>query len=492
MRTLSVLLTLASLLAIPLSSSGAPPDKDITFSEHIAPLFQEKCVACHRDGAAGPFSLTDYASSKRRARTILHTIESGYMPPWHAIGGDIPLVGERLLTEPQRSLIKSWVENGSPEGDPALLPPQKSFPSGWPLGEPDLVLTMQEAYELPADGADIYRNFVIPTGLKKNQHLKAIAFRPSTPEVVHHALIYVDSSGRARKEDEADPKPGFSEMPVGQGSGRQVGGWVPGASPHPLPEGLAHSLPAKSDIVLQTHFHLSGKPEKEQSQVGLYFSDKPSTRPFTAIQIPPVFGAFAGIDIKPGAPQTTIVDAFTLPVDVTAFGTHPHSHYRGKSLRMTALLPDSKKPITLINIPEWDMNWQEEYRFAKPVALPAGTRLETTVVWDNSAASTDNPIVPPVRVRWGLESYDEMGSVDLFVIPDGDKKQAEAAMKTLRNEYRDHVVWSAGSHVLTPDKLAIFGLLRDKALSKFDHNGDGHLDHNEKLAARASLKTDLP
>ncbi|CAN5120474.1 hypothetical protein BH23VER1_BH23VER1_23810 [soil metagenome] len=252
---------------------------------------------------------------------------------------------------------------------------------------------------------------------------------------------------------------------------------------------MAHTLPPGSDIVLQTHFHPSGKPAREQSIVGLYFGDRPPELPFTSIQIPPLFGAFAGIDLQPGAKDTEIRDTFELPDAVRAFGAHAHSHYRGKSLRMTAHLPGGETFI-LLNIPQWDMDWQEEYRFAEMVDLPAGTRLTTVVAWDNSAEAATNPVVPPVRVRWGLESYDEMGSIDLFVTP--APSAGPDAMKSLRDRYRAHVVWSAGSHVLAPDKLAVFGELREAAIARFDRDGDGRLDTEEREAARASLGRALP
>jgi len=176
-------------------------------------------------------------------------------------------------------------------------------------------------------------------------------------------------------------------------------------------------------------------------------------------------------------------------VPVHAFGTHAHAHYRGKSLRMIARTPDGGS-ITLLDIPDWDMDWQEDYRFTEQVFLPAGTRLEVDVAWDNSAESTDNPVVPPVQVHWGFESYDEMGSIDLFVVPAGDtRKQASARMKTLKTAYRRHLVWRAGEHVLRPDKLAVFGELRRKAIERFDRNGDGFLGFEEREAAAASLKT---
>ncbi|MAS93815.1 MAG: hypothetical protein CMO55_11540 [Verrucomicrobiales bacterium] len=479
MRSIFLLPFALAPLAIPLQ--GAP-----TYTKDIAPVMNEKCVTCHRPGASAPFQLTDYDSVRRRAKTIERVIDRGYMPPWHAIGGDVAIEGDRRLTEDEKQLIQDWVAAGRPEGDPADMPEPLEFPDGWLLGEPDLVLTMDEAYELPADGPDIYRNFVIASGLKEEKYLKAVEFRASSPEVVHHALIYVDSSGRSREVDKQDPEPGFAEMPVGEGTGRQVSGWVPGTLPKPLPEGLAHKVPAGSDIVIQTHFHLTGKPEKEASTVGLYFTDTPPKKPFTSIQVPPVFGAFSGIDLAPGADDVTIVDTFEIPVEVEAFGLQPHAHYRGKSLNLTAALPDGTEQV-LLNIPEWDMNWQEEYRFENPVILPAGTKLTSTIAWDNSAESTDNPIVPPVRVRWGFESFDEMGSIDLFVVPTGKNPGRE--MKTLRNAYRDHVVWVAGKHVLGEDKLRGFGELREAAIAKLDSDGDGKLSAEERTEARRLLSS---
>jgi len=388
----------------------------------------------------------------------------------------------------QIATLRAWVEAEKPEGDPADLPAPREFAEGWFLGEPDLIIEMKEAYLLPAEGPDIYRNFVVPTGLTKEKFLRAVEFLPRSPEVVHHALLFVEESDKARKADARDAEPGFGEMPIDAAGGRQIGAWVPGAMPRPLPEGLAHRIAAGSDIVVQAHFHLSGKPESEQSTIGLYFTDEPPEKEFTAIQIPPLFGAFSGVDLQPGEDHVEIHDSFELPVPVHAFGAHAHAHYRGKSLRMVAKLPNGES-LNLLNIPDWDMNWQEDYRFAEQVFLPAGTRLEVDVAWDNSAKSSDNAVVPPVRVRWGFESLDEMGSIDIFVVPAGDGRENTAQMKTLRSTYREHLVWCAGEHVLRPDKLAIFGELRQRAIERFDRNGDGFLGLEERVAASASLKT---
>jgi hypothetical protein len=475
--------------ALPFFASGE--EQPLTYCRDIAPLLQQKCVECHREGGGGPFSLQSYRDASRKARTIVRVVEDRFMPPWHAIGGDIPLEGDRRLTAQEIEIIRAWAKAGKPEGDPADLPPPRQFAKGWHLGQPDLVVTMAEAYDLPAEGPDVYRNFVVSTGLKEEKFLRAIEFRADSPEIVHHALLFLDGSGKARRADAKDDEPGFGEMPIDAAGGKQVGGWVPGATPRPLPRGLAFRVSPGADIVIQTHFHPSGKPESEQSTIALYFTDEPPEKEFTTLQIPPFFGAFSGVDLLPDEDHVEIHDSFELPVDVHAFGAHAHAHYRGKSMRMVAKLPNGEA-LNLLNIPDWDMDWQEDYRFVEQVFLPAGTRLEVDVVWDNSAESTKNPVIPPVRVRWGFESLDEMGSIDLFVVPAGDRNQNTAGMKTLRSAYREHLVWCAGEHVLRPDKLAIFGELRRKAIARFDKNGDGYLGLEEREAAKLSLKEALP
>jgi hypothetical protein len=158
----------------------------------------------------------------------------------------------------------------------------------------------------------------------------------------------------------------------------------------------------------------------------------------------------------------------------------------GKSIRLTARLPDGES-VTLLNIPDWDLNWQEEYRFREMVDLPAGTALTSEIMWDNSSERATNPVVPPVRVRWGFESFDEMGSVDLLVVPQGPNPNE--AMKKLRQSYREHLTWVAGSHVLSSEKLTVFGKMRHQAMARFDRNGDGILGHEEREEAEAALRT---
>jgi hypothetical protein len=195
-----------------------------------------------------------------------------------------------------------------------------------------------------------------------------------------------------------------------------LGGWAVGAGPRVLPEGLARSLPKGSDLVLQMHFHPTGKTESEQASIGFYFAAAPPQRTLTALQLPPVFGALAGINIPAGEKRYVIRDSFTLPIDVEVIGGGAHAHYLATDMRLTATLPDGQRR-ELLGIPDWKFNWQEAYYFNEPVRLPKGTRLDVEIAYDNSTDNPDNPNHPPRRVTFGQQSTDEMGAVTIEIVP---------------------------------------------------------------------------
>ncbi|HZM60211.1 MAG TPA: cytochrome c [Vicinamibacterales bacterium] len=412
----------------------------VTFSEHVAPIVFANCISCHRPGEAAPFSLLSYRDARPLAKAIASATASKVMPPWKAGPSDFAFENARRLTDEQIAIIQRWVADGAPEGDPAKTPALPRFTEGWQLGTPDLAVSMSEAFEVPAKGPDVYRNFVVPLNLDRDTWVRAIDFRPSARSVVHHSLFFLDASGGAREQDALDAVPGF---PGGMGGGRVVGqgrglaailgngdaraqadgvaraaglgGWALGGRALELPSGLAFFVPKGSDLILSTHFHPSGKVEREKSSVGLYFASGPPTQAFTSIQLPPVFGVFEGVDIPAGQERYTISDSFVIPIDVRAFAVGAHAHYLAKEFTMKATLPDGAVK-TLLSIGDWDFSWQERYRFKEFVALPKGTRLDVTVSYDNSAANKRNPSRPPVRVYWGEESTDEMGSIGLQVV----------------------------------------------------------------------------
>ena len=399
------------LLLFPLVASAAP----VTFSEHIAPIVYNQCAGCHRPGEAAPFTLMSYQDVAKRGKLIASVTAARYMPPWHAQPADVPYRDERRLSDAQIALIQEWVKAGMPEGDPKKAPKLPEFPQGWQLGKPDVIVKLPRAYHVAAAGPDIYRNFVIPVGLTEDKWIRAIEVRPSAPKAVHHMLYYGDPTGTARQLEKPDGSPGFGGQPNPRGT-FGLGSWGAGTQAHFLPDGVARRFPKGTDLIVQEHFHPTGKEETEQTLIGLYFASEPPERGLVGIQLPIDFGLFAGVKIPAGDKSYAVRDSFTLPVDVDAFAVSAHAHYIGKSMKLTATLPSGETKL-LLWIKSWDFAWQDGYFFKDFLTLPKGTRLVGEVTWDNSAENPHNPKSPPVTVNWGEESYDEMGSVTLSLVP---------------------------------------------------------------------------
>jgi len=479
-------LQLVSILILGVSLQGkeTSSNKTITFSEHIAPIVFSNCSSCHRPNEAAPFSLLNYRDVQKRGELIIDVVEDRYMPPWHAQSKDFEFQDHRGLSENEISLMLDWVESGMAEGDPSKLPALPKFTEGWQLGVPDLVVSMEKGYTLYADGPDIYRNFVIPLNLDEDKWIQAIEFRPGKRSVVHHSLFYYDTSGQAREQDAADPIPGYKSMGGAQREGSSIGGWAVGGIPKNLPDGLAHFLPKGSDLILSTHFHPSGKKETEVSTIGFYFSNEPPKERFTAIQLPPVFGALSGVNIPAGESNYSKTDSFVLPVDVKAFGISSHAHYLGKRMKMTATLPNNEVKELLL-ITNWDFSWQEQYRFKDFVYLPAGTRLDGEVVWDNSKDNVNNPNDPPVTVRWGRESSDEMGSVTLQMVA-ADKSEFGKLNQAIRKHTTDSRQNMRSGQFAGRGGNNREGLLK-RMIERFDKDGDGVLSPSEREQAQAAF-----
>ncbi|HXG48548.1 MAG TPA: hypothetical protein VNO52_13040 [Methylomirabilota bacterium] len=479
-----ILLPALALAAVCASEAAAgnlkPLPEQVTYSEHVAPVLFENCARCHRPGEAAPFALLTYEDARKRSRQIAEVTAKRYMPPWHAESGHVEYSNERRLTEEQIALLGAWHRQGAKEGDPSKTPAPPKFPEGWQLGQPDLVVKMPEPFEVAAEGRDIYWNFVFPLNLTEEKWVRAVEFRPGARSVVHHALYFLDTSGDARKFDARDPKQGYNGMNRSNRQFQSLGGWAVGGEPLLLPEELAWHFPTNSDLVLQTHFHPSGKVEYETSTVGLYFASKPPTRKFTTLQLPPLFGRLSGIDIPAGATNYTVRDSFTTPIDLEAFAVSPHAHYLGKTFLLTATLPDGKVR-TLLKIPDWDFNWQEDCAFKHRIPLPKGTRLDAIITYDNSAENPRNPTSPPKRVKWGPMSTDEMAAMTLSVMPARDEELEE-----LRQAKRQHAI------DLFIDRAQEDPRQRERVemmMTLFDKDTNGKLDPEERPPLRAYLES---
>ena len=437
-----------NLLLLAAGCAATPLLAEVNFSQDVAPIIFKRCTGCHRPGEAAPFPLMSYADVAKHGKLIAAVTAARTMPPWKAMPASYDYKDSRRLTDAELKTIQTWAKNGMPAGDLAKVPPLPKFTSGWQLGVPDLVLKVDKGFTVPAEGSDLYPYLRFALNLPEDKWLRAIELRPSAPKVVHHVLYYADPADDAKKIEAEQVGANLSGMKFSPLM-TALGGIAVGAQPHLLPEGLALKLPKGTDLMFQYHFHPSGKEEVEQSTVGLYFAKEAPKRTLTGVQLPPAFGLFAGLNIPPGDKDFRVKDSFVLPVDVEAVSVGAHAHYIAKTMKMTATLPDGTIK-TLLDIEDWDFGWQDRYFFENFVTLPKGTKLDSEVSWDNSEGNPKNPSRPPIHVRWGEQTRDEMGSVTLQVIP-----AVESDLADLRGKLREHTNAMARAGVLKDPGLMV-------------------------------------
>ena len=393
------------------AGAGAAP----TYAGEVAAILQRRCQECHRKGQLGPFELISYAQARKRADQLASVVESRRMPPWKATPGVGPRYRNDLsLTAEEVAALVAWAGAGAPEGDPARAPAPREFPGeGWELGTPDLVLEAPE-FRVPADGPDLYRCFVLPTGLAESRYVTAVEFRPGNRRVVHHNLCYIDAGGEARAKDAEDAGPGYACL---TGPGVQVAGdlgiWTPGNEPARLPEGVGRRLPRDANVILQVHYHPTGKPEVDRSRIGLHFARGPIRRTV-------LWNCATDLRMRlpAGDPDVVVRGEWPVPVDVEALAVFPHMHGLGRKIAVSISFPDGRER-ELVRIDDWDPAWQNTYYFEEPLEIPGGSVLKVVGHFDNSAANPRNPNSPPKEVAWGEGITDEMLNGYLFMTRKG-------------------------------------------------------------------------
>jgi len=344
------------------------------------------------------------------------------MPPWKATAG-VPMQHDRRLPASEIETLAKWVDAGTPAGDPTDAPPAREFAKGWALGEPDLVLTMNEEMHLAANGPDHFRCVVLPTGLTEDRMVVGFEVRPGNPKVVHHVINYFDTTGTARrmanefKPTGGDRGPGY-ESPMGIGFAPEdpmavggLGGWTPGMRSVKAHPGTGLVLPKGSDVVLQIHYHRDGKPETDRTRVGLYFAKEAGRKPIQVLTIPGLVSVtddYTPFDVIPaGRSGHRVAGRLVIGQDCTVYSVLPHMHMLGTRIRVTATPPGgSERPVVAID--RWDYNWQENYQLVDPLPLTAGTVLAVEAEYDNTAQNPFNPSRPPKDVRRGEGTTDEM------------------------------------------------------------------------------------
>jgi Flp pilus assembly protein TadD len=442
-----------ALILVTGAVAAAQAQQGPTYRGQIAPIFYRSCTSCHHAGGSGPFPLTSYAEVKRFLSVIDDATSTRYMPPWLPVPGHGAFADTRRLPDADLALLHRWIKAGAPEGTgPVPTPP--IYDATWQLGKPDLVLQMDTPISIPANGMDLFTNVILPNPLHGTHWVRAMEIHPGTPQVVHHANVLIDRTASLRRTH-PDWRHGIPGMDINVDSGDNFDPdshflfWKPDSTALVEPAGMPWRLDQGNDVVLNLHLKPTGKPESTRAQIALYFTDKPAIEHPMLLQLE----NDAALDIPAGDANFPVEDSLRLPVAVDVLGVYPHAHYLGKRMEAWAALPDgSRKDLILIE--DWDIDRQSVYRLAQPLPLPAGTLLHMRYVYDNSAANARNPHNPPIRVRAGNRSEDEMAHFWLQVLPQAVPGQSELeARQALQRAWMENRLTKAPN-----DTLALYNL----------------------------------
>ncbi len=462
---------------LPALSSAEEP---VTFSNQIARVLNRNCTECHREGDIGPFSMQSYQDVAGWADTMMETIDDGRMPPWHASPQHGKFSNARVMPEEDKELLRKWIALGTPEGDPDQMPPAIApANSGYvSLSDLDAEFPMRDRpFAVPASGVVEYQYFVVDPQFKTDRWVKAAEVVPGSRDVVHHGIVFVR------------PPDGNAFRGVGW-----LTAYVPGQRFQPLPDGYARRIPAGSKFIFQMHYTPSGTERPDRSRLGIEFAEPDSV----THEVFTIAGLNQEFEIPPGESQHVVrAKVPRLPRGAHLIAATPHMHFRGRAFKLFAERGDSKS--ILLDVPNYDFNWQHTYHFEEQIALDSLDELTFEAIFDNSAANPFNPD-PQQWVSWGDQTFEEMalGFFEVAVplephandnakLARGDRLEEASRQKRIDAYVRR--VFDAmdvdGDGVIFESEAPI--VVRWRGFSRYDRNRDGKATDEEVREAAAAF-----
>ncbi len=414
----------ALMLVAPIPPASAAP---VTFSRDIAPILMSNCVRCHRPGEVAPMPLRTYEETRPWAKSIRKSVVERAMPPWHPDPAYGHFSNDMALTDAEINTIRTWVEQGAPEGDPADMPPQPEFSTGWQLGEPDYIVEFDEV-QVPAEGDDMFIDLQVQLDLPEERWIKAIEFLPGEKSVVHHIIGVLGDFGMSGGDLASAMRP----RPAGVDPPEIFSVWVAGAQPTVYPEGMGRIVAPDQLISLNAHYHPSGEAKTDRTRIGLHFGTADLKKSITTN-----FGVNTGFLIPPGAADHRVEAFHIFDQDSRIVSFMPHMHVRGKDISYEIVYPDGRRE-TALSVPKYDYNWQWIYYPVEPIAVPRGTRVEAVGHFDNSSGNPSNPD-PTIGVTYRGETFDEMFVAFMeFIVDDGVSPAPPPAAEKVRQLLAAH------------------------------------------------------
>ena len=413
LRAIIVLFYSASLLCSRGAFAQAP-----TWSKDIAPILYKNCTSCHHPGALAPNSLMTYSQAYSWRYMIKGYVENNVMPPWPPDPAYTRLAHERVISAEDKKKIADWVTADAPEGNAADAPaPPVYTTGGTQLGTIDYSAKMPDY--MVNTSYDLYRCFIINTNFTTDKFVSEIEVVPGNASIVHHVLVYEDTTALVVQKDSADAGAGYTSFfGTGSNDSKLVGEWVPGTSAIKFPAGMGLKLRKNTRLILQVHYPKGTYLKMDSTRVNMRFTNQPPSPFFREVLL---VAALNENELVNGplviAPET--VKSFTesyvvannpqLPYGAyTILSVAPHMHLIGKKIKVYSLDKDTKDTVPFIRINNWDFKWQGIYNFRKPLKVTTGSTLVAVAEYDNTSGNPNNPNSPPVQVVQGEATNEEM------------------------------------------------------------------------------------
>lgn len=376
-----------------------------TWTDGIACIVYSHCTNCHNPGGVAPFSLLTYNDAFQNRQSIGASVAAFSMPPFPPADQPKKFAHANTLTAHERAELIDWVANFAPLGDANAIPPIPSFSSGPSLTQPDVQLRVPN---YPVNTTqDLYRVFVLPLNNSTDKFIKSIEVVPSNRAIVHHALIFQDTSSLPMQLDANDPGPGYTAFGgTGSATSTLITGYVPGQGAFEFPAGFGSKVLANSNLLVQVHYPGFVSNQIDSTEIRIVYTNGTVRNVTTSPVINHIQNLVNGPLVIPANQLKTFKAVRTVPYNLTLTALMPHMHLLGKSFK--AGLVHNGDSTQLVHIPNWDFHWQGFYTFKTPIFLPQGSSVWAEVTYDNTSANWNNPNSPPQTVTAGEGTGDEM------------------------------------------------------------------------------------
>jgi hypothetical protein len=376
-----------------------------TWTDGIACIVYSHCTNCHNPGGIGPFSLLTYNDAFQNRQSIGASVAAFSMPPFPPAEQPKKFAHANTLTAHERAELVDWVNNFAPLGDANAIPPIPSFSSGPGLSQPDVQRRVPNY--MVNTTQDLYRVFVLPLNNLTDKFIQSIEVVPNNRSIVHHALIFQDTSALPLQLDANDPGPGYTAFGgTGSSSSTLITGYVPGQGVFEFPSGFGSKVLTNSNLLVQIHYPGYVFNQMDSTEIRIKYANGTVRNVTTSPVLNHVQNLVNGPLVIPANQVKTFKAVRTVPMNLTLTAVMPHMHLLGKSFK--AGFVHNGDSTQLVHIPEWDFHWQGFYTYKSPIFLPQGSSVWAEVTYDNTTTNWNNPHSPPQTVTAGEGTGDEM------------------------------------------------------------------------------------